>query len=231
MQLFYVYYSKRAQKRRRPSKAGVSWRKEEGDGMENSGSIVVVRRGADDQSEKEHRAADFESGVVAALLLVILPRRFGAVLVFRLRRGNGPVRVRRRRIAVRRGSRRRFVRRNGGAAGLMRRGGRIVMRLRFAGMMRLLRSRFCGRRSRLCRLMVLLRCRLCRRGLLWWIGPGRGGLGSRLLRLGLGGGFRRRVFWRLRGGQNGQRRRENERTHQQGSHHYTCQFHGRQSFL
>ena len=132
--------------------------------MENSGSIVVVCRGADDQSEEEHRAADFERGVVAALLFVILPRRLGAVLVFRLRRGNGPVRVRRGRIAMRRGSRRRFVRRNGGAAGLMRRGGRIVMRLGFAGMMRLLRSRFCGRRSGLCRLMVLLRCRLCRRG-------------------------------------------------------------------
>ena len=220
MQLFYVYYSKRAQKRRRPRKAGVSWRKEEGDGMENSGSIVVVRRGADDQSEEEHRAADFERGVVAALLFVILPRRLRAVLVFRLRCGNGPMRVRRRGIAVRRGSRRRLVRRNGGAAGLMRRGGRIVMRLRFAGMMRLLRSRFCGRWSR-----------LCRRRFLWRIGLCRGGLGSRLLRLGFGGGFRRRVFGRLRSGQNGQRRRENERTHQQGSHHYACQFHGRQSFL
>ncbi len=198
--------------------------------MENSGLIVVVCRGADDQSEEEHRAADFESGVVAALLFLILPRRFGAMLVFRLRRGKGPVRMRRGRIAVRRGSRGRFVRRNGGAAGLMRRGGRIVMRLGFAGMMRL-RCRFCGRRSRLCRLMVLLRCRFGRRGFLRRIGLGRSGLGSRLGRLGFGGSFRRRVFWRLRGGQNGQRRRENERTHQQGSHHYACQFHGRQSFL
>ncbi len=198
---------------------GMAWRTQK--------SIGIVCRSADDQSEEEHRAADFERGVVAALLLVILPRRLGAVLVFRLRRGNGPVRVRRGRIAVRRGSRRRLVGRNGG---LMRGGGRIVMRLWFTGVMRL-RCRFCGRRSRLCRLMVLLRCRFGRRGFLRRIGLGRSGLGSRLGRLGFGGSFRRRVFGRLRGGQNGQRRRENERTHQQGSHHYACQFHGRQSFL
>ena len=54
----------------------------------------VVCRGADEQSEKEHGAADFERVVAAALLLgMSMARRLGLVMVLRLRRGSNLMRL------------------------------------------------------------------------------------------------------------------------------------------
>jgi len=49
-------------------------------------SISIVRSRADDQAEKEERAADFESVITAALFVTAVAGRFGPVMVLRLRR-------------------------------------------------------------------------------------------------------------------------------------------------
>ena len=64
-------------------------------------SVSIVRGRSDDQTEEEKRAADFERIVAAALFVAaVMTRRFGPVMVLRLRR-RLVMELRRWRIAMR----------------------------------------------------------------------------------------------------------------------------------